>query len=142
GALILSDAPVAASVDAVKYFGNDNMVGQAMTYNATANLSFGQAMPLVQKGNPSTGMGATSGLTMLNPLPLSNSVKILWLNQSGFNASNFGTSTLTIPAQSIGIAYTMTQHNLPNGYYGSAVVHGTLPFTMTSGNVDYQVDGD
>ncbi len=142
GALILSDYPVAAAVDAVKYFGNDDNVGQAMTYNATANLSVAQAMPLVQKGNPSTGMGATSGLTLLNPLPIQNSMHISWLNQSGFNAANFGTSTLVVPAQSIGIAYTMTQHNLPNGYYGSAIVHANLPFTMTSGNVDYQVNGD
>jgi len=142
GALILSDFPVAAAVDAVKYFGNDQNVGQAMTYNATANLSVAQAMPLVQKGNPATGMGATSGLTLLNPLPIQNSMTITWLNQSGFNANNFGTSTIIVPAQAIGIAYTMTQHNLPNGYYGSAIVHANLPFTMTSGNVDYQVDGD
>jgi len=142
GALILSDYPVAAAVDAVKYFGNDNNVGQAMSYNATASMSTAQAMPLVQKGNPATGMGATSGLTMLNPLPLPNAMTVTWVNQSGFNAANFGTSTLVVPAQSIGIAYTMTQHNLPNGYYGSAVVHANLPFVMTSGNVDYQVDGD
>jgi len=142
GALILSDYPVAAAVDAVKYFGNDNNVGQAMTYNATAALSTAQAMPLVQKGNPATGMGATSGLALLNPLPLPNSMAVTWLNQSGYNAANFGTSTIIVPAQSIGIAYTMTQHNLPNGYYGSAVVHANLPFTMVSANVDYQVQGD
>ncbi len=142
GALILSDYPVAAAVDAVKYFGNDNNVGQAMTYNATANLSLAQAFPLVQKGNPATGMGATSGLSMLNPLPIQNSIKVLWLNQSGYNASNFGISTLIVPAQSIGIAYTMTQHNLPNGYYGSAVAHANLPFVAVTANVDYQVTGD
>ncbi|MEI2616733.1 MAG: hypothetical protein V9F06_03695 [Thermomicrobiales bacterium] len=142
GALILSDAPVAVAVDAVKYFGNDNNVGQAMTYNATAALSTAQAMPLVQKGNPATGMGATSGLALLNPLPLPNAMAVTWLNQSGYNAANFGTSTIIVPAQSIGIAYTMTQHNLPNGYYGSAVVHANLPFTMVSANVDYQVQGD
>jgi len=142
GALILSDAPVAASVDAVKYFGNDNNVGQAMTYNATANLSFVQSNPLVQKGNPSTGMGATSGITLLNPLPIQNSIAVYWLNQSGFQADNFGVSTLIVPAQSIGIAYTMTQHNLPNGYYGSVVTEGNLPYVATTGNVDYQVDGD
>jgi len=143
GALILSDFPVAAAVDAVKYFGNDNNVGQAMTYNAAANLSNFQAMPLVQKGNPATGMGATSGITMLNPLPVQNSIQVYWINQSGFNAANFGTSTIIIPAQSIGIAYTMTQHNLPNGYYGSAItVSAGLPYVATTGNVDYQVDGD
>ena len=142
GALILSDYPVAASVDAVKYFGNDNNVGQAMTYNATANLSFAQAMPLVQKGNPATGMGATSGLTLLNPLPVHNPIEVHWLNQSGYNAANFGISTIIVPAYSIGIAYTMTQHNLPNGYYGSVVTDGDLPYVATTGNVDYQVDGD
>jgi len=142
GALILSDYPVAASVDAVKYFGNDNNVGQAMTYNATANLSFLQTNPLVQKGNPATGMGATSGITMLNPLPIHNPIHVVWLNQSGYNAANFGTSTLVVPAYSIGIAYTMTQHNLPNGYYGSVLTFGELPFVSTTGNVDYQVDGD
>ncbi|MEI2616734.1 MAG: hypothetical protein V9F06_03700 [Thermomicrobiales bacterium] len=143
GALILSDYPVAAAVDAVKYFGNDNNVGQAMTYNATANLSNVQFFPLVQKGNPATGMGATSGLSMLNPLPIQNSIQVMWLNQSGYNASNFGISTLIIPAQSIGIAYTMTQHNLPNGYYGSAVAMSyVLPFVAVTANVDYQVQGD
>ncbi len=142
GALILSDYPVAAAVDAVKYFGNDNNVGQAMTYNATANLATAQAFPLVQKGNPATGMGATSGLSLLNPLPIQNSMWVLWLNQSGYNASNFGSSMIIVPAQSIGIAYTMTQHNLPNGYYGSAVVHANLPFVATTSNVDYQVQGD
>ena len=142
GALILSDYPVAAAVDAVKYFGNDNNVGQAMTYNATANLSLVQANPLVQKGNPATGMGATSGITMLNPLPIQNSIKVFWLNQSGYNAANFGVNTLIIPAQSIGIAYTMTQHNLPNGYYGSVITSGNLPYVSTTSNVDYQVQGD
>jgi len=142
GAVILSDYPVAAAVDAVKYFGNDNNVGQAMTYNATASKSFTQSMPLVQKGSPTTGMGSTSGLTMMNPWTESNSMRVHWMNQSGFLADNFGTSTLVVPGQSIGIAYTMTQHNLPNGYYGSAIVQGTLPFAMTSSNVDYQVEGD
>ena len=142
GALILSDEPVAAVVDAVKYFGNDNNVGQAMSYNATANLSAFQANPLVQKGSPTTGMGATSGITLLNPLPIQNSIEVQWLNQSGFQADNFGVSTLIVPASSIGIAYTMTQHNLPNGYYGSVLTFGTLPYAATTGNVDYQVDGD
>lgn len=143
GALILSDYPVAASVDAVKYFGSDPNVGQAMTYNATANLSNVQSFPLVQKGDPNTGGGATSGLTLLNPLPIQNSIKVLWLNQSGYNASNFGTSTLIVPGQSIGIAYTMTQHNLPAQYYGSAIaVSFILPFVATTSNVDYNVTGD
>jgi len=142
GALILSDEPVAAAVDAVKYFGNDNNVGQAMTYNATANLSNVQSNPLVQKGNPANTFGATSGITLLNPLPVQNSITVYWLNQSGFNAANFGAPTLIVPAQSIGIAYSMWQENLPVGYYGSVITVGNLPYAATTGNVDYQVDGD
>lgn len=144
GAVILSDYPVAAAVDAVKYFGNDANVGQAMSYNATANLVAQQAMPLVQKGNPATGMGATSGLNLLNPNVANNTIVVEWLNQSGFQADNFGVTTVVVPPAAIGFAYTMFQHNIPNGYYGSAIATSLneLPFSMTSANVDYQVQGD
>jgi len=144
GAVILSDLPVAAAVDAVKYFGNDANVGQAMTYNATGNIVAQQAMPLVQKGSPATGMGATSGLNLLNPYVANNTIVVEWLNQSGFLADNFGTTTVVVPPAAIGFAYTMHQHNLPNGYYGSAIATSLneIPFGMTSANVDYQVQGD
>jgi hypothetical protein len=142
GALILSEEPVAAAVDAVKYYGNDSNVGQAMTYNATGNLHTFEAMPLVQKGNPADGMGATSGLNFINPTPLNNPVTVYWLNQSGFQADNYGYSTVIIPPASLGFVYTMSQHNLPNGYYGSAIAIATYPVAMVSANVDYQVAGD
>jgi len=142
GALILSDEPVAAAVDAVKYFGNDQNVGQAMTYNATGNVYTWQAMPLVQKGNPADGMGATSGLNFINPNPANNAVTVNWLNQSGFGATNFGQSQVIIPPASLGFVYTMNQHNLPNGYYGSAIAVAQYPVAMASANVDYAVSGD
>lgn len=147
--LILSDEPVAAAVDAVKYFGNDGNVGQAMSYSASGNIWGSQAMPLVQKGSPSTGMGATSGIHLFNPLPLQNVIRVDWLNQSGFNAANFASTTVIVPAEALGFAYTMNHHNIPNGYYGAAYaestllgLNGLLPFGMTSANVDYQVQGD
>ena len=36
----------------------------------------------------------------------------------------------------------MFQHNLPNGFTGSALVTSELPIAATSANVDYQVQGD
>jgi hypothetical protein len=61
-AIIWSDHPVAAVIDATKYPETttdqaDPNVGQAMSYSATANVYNWQAFPLVQKGNPADGMG-------------------------------------------------------------------------------------
>jgi hypothetical protein len=93
GAIILSEEPVAVAVDGVKYFGNDANVGQAFSYAATGNVFTDQAAPLVQKGNPATGMGATSGINFLNPNSGATVVTTTWINPSGFNASNFATAS-------------------------------------------------
>jgi hypothetical protein len=142
GALILSDWPVAAAIDGVKYFGNDANVGQAFSYAASGNVFQAQAFPLVQKGSPSTGMGATSGINFLNPNALATFVLVDWLNPSGFGADNFGDTIVWVPGYSTGFVYTMFQENLPNGFYGSALVLSELPIVTTSANVDYQVQGD
>jgi hypothetical protein len=142
GAIILSDNPVAAVIDGVKYFGNDANVGQAFSYSATGNVFTSQAAPLVQKGNPSTGLGATSGINFLNPNSTATTVTTYWINPSGFGASNFAPSVVWVPAYATGFTYTMFQHNLPNGFYGSAYVVSDYPIAATTANVDYQVAGD
>ena len=120
-AIIWSDYPVAAVIDATKYPETttdqaDPNVGQAMSYSATANVYNWQAFPLVQKGNPADGMGATSGINMMNPNAVASQATVWWINPSGFGADNFGMSTLVIPSFANGFFYTMTQHNLPNGF--------------------------
>jgi fimbrial isopeptide formation D2 family protein/uncharacterized repeat protein (TIGR01451 family) len=142
GALILSDFPVAVAVDGVKYYGNDANTGHAFSYAATGNLFEAQAMPLVQKGNPATGMGPTSGINFMNPNAQATLVAVTFINPSGFNASNYGTSMVLVPGYATGFVYTMFQENLPNGFYGSAIVVSELPIASTSANVDYQVQGD
>jgi hypothetical protein len=142
GAVILSEEPVAVAVDGVKYFGNDANVGQAFSYAATGNVFTDQAAPLVQKGNPSTGMGATSGINFLNPNSGATVVTTTWINPSGFTASNFADSIVWVPGFSTGFVYTMFHGNLPNGFYGSALVTSDLPIAATTANVDYQVQGD
>jgi len=141
-AIVLSEWPVAVAVDGVKYFGNDANVGQAFSYSATGNVHNWQAAPLVQKGSPATGMGATSGITFLNPNAFATFITVDWVNPSGFGASNFGDSIVWVPGFTTGFVYTMTQENLPNGFSGSAIVSSDLPIAATSANVDYQVQGD
>jgi len=142
GAVILSTDPVAVAVDGVKYFGNDANVGQAFSYAATGNAFTDLAAPLVQKGNPSTGMGATSGINFMNANAEATLVDTTWINPSGFAASNFATSIVWVPGYSTGFVYTMLASNLPNGYFGSAIVNSELPISATTANVDYQVSGD
>ncbi len=145
-ALIWSDYPVAVAVDATKYPESDPnaQVGriQGTTYNATANVYNWQAIPLVQKGNPANGLGPTSGINIMNPNNVATQATVHWFNPSGAQADNFGTSRVAIPAYANGFIYTMTQGNLPNGYYGSAIVTSTYPVAATSAQVDYQVADD
>lgn len=145
-ALIWSEHPIAVAVDATKYPESDPnaQVGriQGTTYNATANIYNWQAVPLVQKGNPASGLGATSGINIMNPNSVVTQATVHWFNPSGAQADNFGTSVVAIPAYANGFVYTMTQGNLPSGYYGSAVVTSTYPVAATSAQVDYQVGDD
>lgn len=142
-ALILSSDPVAAVIDGVKYFGNDLNVGQAFSYSATSNLYDWLAAPLVQRGNPTTGFGATSGINFLNPNPQATTVWTTWINPSGVVASNFADSIVWVPGFSTGFVYTMFHGNLPSGFVGSAWVYSeNAPIAATTANVDYQVNGD
>src|SRR5690606_20720914 len=145
-AIIWSTDPVAAVVDGVKYAETDPNggadVGQATSYSATANIFPWQAVPYVTKGNPIDGSGATSGINILNPNSVAATANVYWVNPSGFNAQNFGTSSVTIPAFANGFVYTLTQHNLPNGFQGAAQVVSNVPVAAVSANVNYDVAND
>jgi hypothetical protein len=145
-AIIWSDYPVAAAVDATKYPESTNSedpnIFQAMSYSATANVYPFQVHPLVQKGNPTEGVGATSGINIMNPNATAALASVRWVNPSGFGADNFGTSAVAIPGFANGFVYTGFAGNLPNGFYGSAVVTSTLPVASVTTQVDYQVEWD
>jgi hypothetical protein len=79
---------------------------------------------------------------MMNPNSVAAQALVYWINQSGFGADNFGTTGLAIPAFANGFVYTLAQHNLPNGFYGAALVTSTYSIAATSANVDYQVQND
>ncbi|MEZ4520877.1 MAG: hypothetical protein R3A46_04385, partial [Thermomicrobiales bacterium] len=79
---------------------------------------------------------------MMNPNATAAQATVTWVNPSGFGADNFGTSAVAIPGFANGFVYTMTQGNLPNGFYGSAVLTSTLPVAAVTTQVDYQVEWD
>ena len=145
-AIIWSDYPVAVAVDATKYPESTNSedpnIFQAMSYSATANVYTTQVHPLVQKGNPTEGVGATSGINIMNPNATAAQASVWWVNPSGFGADNFGTSAVAIPGFANGFVYTGFAQNLPNGFFGSAVVVSTLPVSSVTTQVDYQVEWD
>jgi len=145
-AIIWSESPVAAAVDATKYPETDPNggadVGHATSYNATANVFPWQAVPYVTKGNPTDGSGATSGINIMNPNATATTAEVFWVNPSGFQGSNFGTSSVTIPGFANGFVYTLWQQNLPNGFLGAAQVIADQPVAAASANVNYDVDGD
>jgi hypothetical protein len=144
-AIIWSDFPVAVAVDATKYPESDPNGGadlfQGTSYSATQNIFTWQAVPLVQKGGID-GQGDTSGINIMNPNSEAVTANVFWVNPSGFLASNFGVSSVTIPGFANGFVYTMTQRNLPNGFTGAAQVIASRPVAAVSANVNYAVDGD
>ena len=145
-AIIWSEHPVAAAVDATKYPETDPNGGadlfQATSYSATANIFPWQAVPLVQKGAAIDGMGDTSGINIMNPNAVAATANVYWVNPSGFQADNFGVGSVTIPAFANGFVYTLWQQNLPNGFTGAAQVVANVPVAAVSANVNYEVDGD
>ncbi len=144
-AIILSDEPVVSVVDATKYPESTNStdanVYQALSYSGTENLFPVQFVPLAQKGNPNTGMGATSGIQIFNPLDNSTPAYVFWFNSSGDVVGN--TTPVVINPNSMTFVYTMNDAQLPSGYLGSASVftpEGVLIAISTQ--VDYAVQYD
>src|SRR5690606_35186864 len=96
-ARIEGTAPLAAAIDEVKYLGGQGE-GHAMSYAAGSALVGGDAaplangrelyesmlaLPLVQKGNPATGYGDTSGINLFNPSGDAVTAAVQFLDSAG-----------------------------------------------------------
>ncbi len=143
-AIIISDGPVAVAVDATKYPESTSMadpnVFQALSYSATRNLFTTQFVPLVQKGNPDTGMGATSGIQIFNPNNEIGHATVAWHLPSG---DLFGNPVdVVVNPNAMTFVYTMSDAQLSTGFLGSADISSDLPVTTVSTQVDYQVEFD
>lgn len=154
-----NDAPIQVAVDQVKYFGESEDAGDAMSYTTDDQFAGGVnsddrsgqqlTLPLVQKGNPNTGYGDTSGVQFFNADPMNNVVfAIEFYDPTG----NLVAPTLDQPIvsnlsghQGLTI-YTHDYSELPTGFQGSLVVNvapgsGGL-LSAVSNNVNYEVQGD
>jgi hypothetical protein len=156
GAAVITSANgqnIQVAVDQVKYDGVGGDVGDAMSYVTEGqNAVEGEALalPLVQKGNPATGLGDTTGVQLFNA-DAQNSIEfsVFFLDSTG----NFVAPTLN-PAAPITVSlsghqgYTLYTHNyseMPAGFQGSLAVdfiQGDGELAAVSNNVNYAVNGD
>ncbi|ACZ39393.1 Ig-like domain-containing protein [Sphaerobacter thermophilus] len=166
---IQGTAPLAAAIDEVKYLGGQGE-GHAMSYAAGRSLQGGfeidlrdtqlgrvyylsmLALPLVQKGNPQTGTGDTSGINLFNS-DANSSVEawVQFLDSAGVPVAPTVAATdaedpltIQIPAGSGATLYTLNYSQMPAGFTGAAVVGvvGDGALLGVSNNVNYEVAGD
>ena len=140
-----------AAVDQVKYDGVGSDIGDAMSYvtdSLTASAQQMLALPLVQKGNPATGLGDTSGIQFFNADPQLNiEFGITFYDPTG----NTVAPTLTTPItfnlsghQGVTV-YTHNYSEMPAGFQGSMIATVTDGFgelAAVSNNVNYAVQAD
>ena len=164
------DYPLVAAIDEVKYLGGQGE-GHAMSYPASFATGSGSveepdpeegrylyeallALPLVQKGNPTTGVGDTSGINLFNPSPWATKAYIQFVDQSGVPVAPTVANTdaedpieLPLSAGAGATVYTLNYSEMPAGFQGAAIVgvgYGTYGSALVavSNNVNYAVDGD
>jgi hypothetical protein len=151
-----------AAVDQVKYDGVGSDIGDAMSYvtdaefavaasDSSNNFDFAGnilALPLVQKGNPATGLGDTSGVQFFNADPQQNvQFAVTFYDPTG----NEVAPTLNVPIvfnlsghQGVTV-YTHNYSEMPAGFQGSLVADVTSgggSLSAVSNNVNYAVQAD
>jgi hypothetical protein len=149
-AVLTGTTTLHAAVDEVKYFGNLPDVGHAMSYVTQPQPAVegeALALPLVQKGNPNTGLGDTSGVQLFNTSASQQvNFHIMFYDPTG----NPVAPTLNVPFSgqlSPHAGFTLYTHNLtemPSGFQGSLVIDVSGPggLAAVSNNVNYDVNGD
>ena len=164
-ARIEGTAPLAAAIDEVKYLeGQDQWhamsyaAGSALVGGDAAPLANGRvlyesmlALPLVQKGNPATGYGDTSGINLFNPSGDAVTAAVQFLDSAGVPVAPTvdatdaeAPTTMPVPAGAGVTVYTLSQSEMTAGFLGSAVVGvvGDGALVGVSNNVNYEVAGD
>jgi hypothetical protein len=148
-AVISGTTSLQAAVDQVKYFGGDEEVGDAMSYvtdHDPADSDEILALPLVQKGNPATGLGDTSGVQFFNPQPATS---------ASFDVDFYDTTgNLVAPTLNTSLSFSLSGHQgvtvythnyseMPAGFQGSLIADVTSgELTAVSNNVNYAVQND
>ena len=170
---IAGQYPLVAAIDEVKYLGGQGQ-GHAMSYPAADPLDADWivepdpedaegryfyyallALPLVQKGNPTTGTGDTSGINLFNPDPEYDvELYVQFVDAAGVPvAPTVGPDDSEDPIElplgphAGATIYTLTYSEMPAGFQGSAII-GVVGYedagalVGVSNNVNYDVAGD
>jgi hypothetical protein len=157
-AVLTGTGPLHAAIDQVKYDGVGSEVGDAMSYVTDAEFAAFEsnnpsatwrlALPLVQKGNPATGLGDTSGIQFFNAHPQFNVEFDIWFYDP--------TGNLVAPTLTNAITFNLSGHQgvtvythnyseMPAGFQGSLIAEledGGGWLSAVSNNVNYAVQAD
>ena len=144
-AVISGSGPLHAAVDQVKYVGDADDVGHAMSYVAERRpglINNHIAMPLVQKGDPGTALGNTTGIQLMAPLNFPAAAKVWFLDELG-NVVSPEPEIVELPGRGGKTLYAFDFEYLPPGFQGSAYIRITQGEILAiANNVDYQVQFD
>lgn len=143
-ARISGDFPLHAVVDQVKYFGDDDDTGHAMSYvteRRPGSRSYLVA-PLAQKGNSESGIGDTTGIQLVETIGAGATVKLWFLDQLG-NIVSPEPEVIDLGPREGYTAYAMFYDYLPSGFQGSAVIRAMEGEVVAASNyVNYAVQYD
>jgi hypothetical protein len=144
------DNAIHAAIDQVKYSGQGSDIGDAMSYVTDLESRSGGrlSLPLVQKGNPATGLGDTTGVQFFNLRPQNTSrFDITFFDATGNRVAPTLTEDMrfTLAGHQGVTIYTHNYSEMPAGFQGSMNAHvrgqgGRL--VGVSNNVNYAVQND
>jgi hypothetical protein len=143
-AIITGSQALCATVDEVKYTGDQPDVGHAMSYPTTpfaAEAAQALGLPLAQKGYLATGHGDTTGIQIFNPSDEEALITVVAWAQDG---TQEWVENYAIPAKESRTVYSMSI-DLPEGFLGAALVPvggGAGKVVAVSNNVNYAVQYD
>lgn len=146
-AVITSDGPIVGSVDEVKYFGDDQDTGHAMSYMVelnAAHIGESLAMPLIQRGSQIDSSGDTSGIQLFNPTEETVTAALWYMNKNGSPYAQ-SPEIIELEGHEGHTAYTMDDTLMPANFIGSAIIQvlaGDGAIVAASNNVNYSVEHD
>jgi hypothetical protein len=138
-ATIVSNVPIVAAVDEVKY-----ETSEALSYIASGAGQQQAGIPLVFRENPAEGLHDNSGISIVNLDPLNQQNVTLRLRDRSGNELLDLPIALRIPAGSRTFIYLPFIDEIPAGTYGSVLLESQNPagFVAISNDVNYAVGAD
>lgn len=136
---ILSNLPIVAAVDEVKY-----ETSEALSYLASAAPQHVAGVPIVFKEDPSIGQNDNSGVSIVNLDPINEqNVFMRVRNRAGADLLDLPVA-VRLPAGGSSFVYLPFIDDIPAGMNGSLILETSNPagFVAISNDVNYAAGGD